>query len=147
MARDTTLTKCIDTSPSATASSAQAPMRPRWCELLRAGDADGHGLGTDHLAEAGVAIEPQHGPGIHHRLHVRVGVQPAFEIGRGIARQHADAVRIVAGEVGLDQVGGHRVHLVRLAAEAAHHQAHGGLQLVDGDGVGEAHGRLSRRRV
>ena len=74
MPREMTLTKWIDTSPAAAACSAQAPMRPRWCELpsatmqlpccLRAGDAQRHRLGADHLAEAGVAVQPQQRAGV-----------------------------------------------------------------------------------
>ncbi len=69
------------------------------------------------------------------------GHDAAFAVGLGVARQHADAVRVVAAQVGLDQVGGHRLGLGRPAAEAAHHVAHGGVQALQRDDV---HGRHQR---
>jgi len=42
--------------------------------------------------------------------------EPAFENGVDVARDHPDAVRIVAGEVGLDQVAGDQRRLARLRA-------------------------------
>ena len=67
-------------------------------------DAQRHRLAADHLAEAGLAIEPQQRAGVELGAHVGIGLQAALEERIGITRQHADAVRVVAGEVGLDQV-------------------------------------------
>ena len=94
-------------------------------KLFGARDADGHRLRADHLAEAGVAVQAQHGASVHQRLDMGVGLQATFKISLRIARQHADAMRIMAREVGLDQVGGDGLHLLRAAAKTRHHLADG----------------------
>ena len=102
---------------------------------LRSRDAEFHRLVADHLAEAGVAVEREQGGAVEFGRDVRVGRQPAFEERVRIARQHADAVRIVTGQVGLDQVLGDQLGLARRTAEAAHQLLHGGAQGFDMDRV------------
>ena len=108
--------------------------------LLRAFDAELHRLMADHLAEAGVAVEREQAAGVDAHRDMRIRLQPAFEEGRAVARQHADAVRVVAGQVGLDQVVGDALDLERLAAETAHQFAHRGAQRLDEDRVEGGHG-------
>jgi hypothetical protein len=148
MAREMTLTKCIDTRPASAACSAQAPMRPRWCALpsatmqlpcLRALDAQRHGFLPMTWPKPALPSSRSSAPASSSVLTCGVGHQAAFEVGIGITRQHADAVRVVAGEVGFDQVAGHGLHFGLAAAEAAHHQAHGVLQAGQGNQVGVAH--------
>ena len=96
--------------------SAQWPMRPEMVRMGQADDADAvllrpldaerHRLGADDLAVALVAVEREQRAAVGTDLHVRVGLEAAFQHRVDVARRHADAVRIVAAQVGLDQVGG-----------------------------------------
>ena len=108
---------------------------------LGAGYAQCHGLLADHLAKALLAVQAQHGPGVQQHADLCVGPQAPLQVGVGIARQHADAVRVMPGQVGLDQVIHHGGHLGVTAAKAAHQQAHGRQQGWQGDQVHVAHGR------
>jgi len=103
--------------------------------LLRSRDAERHRLVTDDLAEAGLAVEREQGAAVELGLHVRVGGQAALEERVGVARQHADAMRVVAGQVGLDQVVDDQLDLARRAAEAEHQLAHRGAQRLGRDRV------------
>ena len=107
--------------------------------LARAVDSQGHGFLAHHLAETGIAVQTQQRAGIQQHAHPGIRFEVTLEVGSGIAWQHADAMRIVASEVGLDEVAGHGFDLGRVAAKAAHHQAHGIVQTVQGNGVGDAH--------
>ena len=89
-------------------------------ELLGARNAHLHGLMADDLAEPGLPVEAQHRATVERSLHVGVRRQAALDERLGILRQHADAVRVMAGQVGLDEVLGDEVDLARLAAEPAH---------------------------
>jgi hypothetical protein len=70
--RDSTLTKCMDTSPCATAISAKWPMRPRWCALASvmmqlpccfgARHAQRHRLFAHYLAIAALAVQREQVP-------------------------------------------------------------------------------------
>ena len=53
-----------------------------------------------------------------------------------------NAVRVVAAQVGFDQVAGDRLYFCRAAAKAAHQQAHRGLQAVKGNGGRVGHGAV-----
>jgi tripartite-type tricarboxylate transporter receptor subunit TctC len=103
-----------------------------------------HGFMADHLAKARVPVQPQQRPAVEQGADVRVRDQPTFEERLGIARQHADAVRIVAREVGLDEVRRHRLDFVFAAAEAAHHESDGLVQALQGNAVVIAHSGLPR---
>ena len=99
--------------------------------LLRPGDPDLHCLMADHLAEAGLAIEAERGTAVEADLGMHIRLQPALTEGVGIARQHADPVRVVPGQVGLQQVLRDELDLCGLASEPAHHLADGCPQAVD----------------
>ena len=101
--------------------------------LLGSGNPDLHGLMADHLAEAGPAIEAEHGAAVPADLDMRIGLQPALAESLGVARQHADPVRVVPGEVRLQQVLGDELDFRRLAAEPAHELAKGRLQADHGE--------------
>ena len=73
--------------------------------LPRPLDAERHRLGADHLAVAALPVERQQGAGIAAHRHVRIDGQAAFENGIDVTRDHADAVRIVAAQICLDEIG------------------------------------------
>ncbi|MGY3364689.1 hypothetical protein ACVWZL_001814 [Bradyrhizobium sp. GM2.4] len=66
---------------------------------------------ADHLAVAGEPVEGEKRTGVEHDLDVLVHGEAARGDALDIARDHADAVRIVSLEVGLDQIGGHELGL------------------------------------
>ena len=74
---------------------------------LRALDAERHRLGADHLAVAALAVEREQRPLVGAHGDVAVDGQAAFQNRIDVARHHAHAVRIVAAQVGLDEVVGH----------------------------------------
>jgi hypothetical protein len=60
-------------------------------------------MGND-LAKTGVAVEGDDGAGVFHHAGMAVKLQKTFAMGFYVARDHADAVGIVSGKVGGDQV-------------------------------------------
>jgi hypothetical protein len=84
--------------------------------LFGAGHAQQHGLLADHLAVAALAVEAEQRAGVQHGFDLRVRREAAFEHRIHIARQHAHAVRVVAAEVGHDEVGGDFFGFLRRAA-------------------------------
>jgi hypothetical protein len=75
-------------------------------QFLGAGHAQGHGLLTDHLPVAALAVQRQQAAAVEVHLGGGVGLEPAFEHGVHVARHHADPVRVVPAQVGQHQVGG-----------------------------------------
>jgi hypothetical protein len=150
-----TLTKCIDTRPRFSrllGPGADAPEVVRIAQrhdaaavFLGPRDAQGHRLLADDLAEARVAIQPQQCAGVQCDADLRVGLEIAFQVGQRVTRQHADAVRVMARQVGFDQVADDGLHFFFAAAEAAGDQAHGGVQGLQGYHMGVAHTGLSRQ--
>ena len=69
-----------------------------------AGHAQLHRLAADHLAVAAVALDHQDGAALAHQLGVTVGHESSGAYALDVNRQQADAVRIVAREVRLDQL-------------------------------------------
>ena len=102
-------------------------------------NAQRHRLGTDDLAETAVAVQPQHRAAVEQRRDMGVGRQAALQKRIGVARQHANAVRVVAGEVGGDQVGRDGLHLGLLAAKTPHQALHRSAQARNGNQVGVGH--------
>ena len=60
----------------------------------------------DHLAEAGVAVEGDHGAGVFGDRGVAVELQKAAGVGFDIAWDHPDAMGVMPGQVGGDQMVG-----------------------------------------
>ncbi|VGP87803.1 hypothetical protein SB00610_04281 [Klebsiella quasipneumoniae subsp. similipneumoniae] len=60
----------------------------------------------DYLAEAGVAVEGDHGAGIFGDRGVAVELQKTAGMGFHIAWDHPDAMGVMPGQVGGDQVVG-----------------------------------------
>src|SRR5450759_2485435 len=108
-------------------------------EFLRALDAERHRLVADNLAKSCLAVDAQQRAAVHQHFDVRVCLQPALDPGFGVAREHADAVRIVAAEVGLDQVFGHQLHLAFLGSETAHQLAYRHTERLGADEVCVSH--------
>ncbi len=96
--------------------------------LQRARDPELHRLAADDLAKARAAVEPQQRASIEHGPHVLVRHQAALSIRLDVARQHADAMRVMTGEVGLDQVAGDRFDFCVMATKATHHKANRSAQ-------------------
>jgi len=84
--------------------------------LAGAGNAQLHGLHAGDLAVAALAVQREQRASVEQHLHARIGRQATFEHGVHIARHHAHAVRVVATQVGHDQVVGHLGRLGRGAA-------------------------------
>ena len=148
MAREMKLTKCSDTTPfvrllGPLADTAQvvrvAQRHDAAAVALRTLDALRHRLLPDDLAEAGVAVQAQQRAAVVHGADIGVWLQAAFEVGIDVARQHADAVRVVATQVGFDQLVDHGGDFGLRAAEAAHQQVHGPAQGFEGQRVGVTH--------
>ena len=98
-------------------------------------DADLHRLAAHHLAEAGLTVEPQQRAGVEHSLQMGVRLQATLEIRLDVARQHADAVRVVPREIGIDEIGADLVDLLRRAAEAGDDEPNRRAQRFDGHDV------------
>ena len=92
--------------------------------LLRALDRELHRFEADHLAVAGVAVDAQQRTGIEPDRRMLVRMQVAFEQHFDIARQHADAVRIVTGEIRRDQVVRDDAGFALVAARRADDRRH-----------------------
>jgi hypothetical protein len=76
----------------------------RQAVLLRALDGHARRLQADRLPIAGASIQREERAPVELHLQLAVRMQPALEQRLDIARHHADAVRIVAGQVGGDEV-------------------------------------------
>ena len=72
--------------------------------LLRARDSQLHRFAPDDLAESGAAVESQQRPRVEYGPHVLVRSQAALLVRLDVTRQHADTMRVVTGQVGLDQI-------------------------------------------
>ena len=120
------MTDAADVMRAAQAHRAQAePLRPR--------DARVHRLEGDDLAEALVAFHGQYRARVLHDL--RVQIQTQLPIGKRsrIARNHADAVRIVPGQIRRHQMIGDEFGLARRAARALPDRPHIGMKLPGRD--------------
>jgi hypothetical protein len=150
------LTKWIDTSPAGDAllgpvADPAEVVRMRQADdadavRLRPLDAERHRLGADHLAVALAAVERQQRAAVGTNLYVGIGQQAAFEHGVDVARRHADAVRVVAAQVGLDQVRGDLRRFELGRAGGADDRGDGGRQGVGAKDKGIGHGRGSDER-
>ena len=90
-----------------------------------------HRFMADHLTIAREAVEGEKWTGVEHDLDVLVYGKAARRDALDVARDHADAVRVVAFQIGLDEIGGHELGL----------SVRGAAGLDDGaDGVGERFG-------
>ena len=83
-----------------------------------------HRLVADHLAVAALALDHQDGAALADQLGVTVGHELSGADVFDVDRQQADAVGIVAGEIGLDQMVGDQSRLT-LGAAARGADAHG----------------------
>ena len=108
--------------------------------LLRPLDAERHRLGADHLAVALAAVERQQRAAVGADLDVGIGHEAAFEHRVDVARRHADAVRVVAAQVGLDQVRGDLRRLELGRAGGADDGGDGRRQGVGAKDMGIGHG-------
>ena len=87
-----------------------------------------HRLVADHLAIAALALDHQDGTLLAHDLEMAVGDQSALGEGLDVERQEADAVRIVAGQVGLDELVGDQLRLPLEAAAGGADGVNQGMQ-------------------
>ena len=91
-------------------------------EVMRVGQADDadavalgalgaelHRLVAHHLAVADMAVEGEQRAAVLTHADVLVDREAAFLHRVDVARHHADAVRVVAAQVGFDQVGRHQI--------------------------------------
>src|SRR2546421_11321152 len=82
------------------------------------GALDGHQrrLEADDLTVALIAVEHEQCPAVEPGFRMAIRVQPAFEQCLDVARRHTDAVRVMAGEVGSDEIVGDELCLACFAA-------------------------------
>ena len=78
---------------------------------------------------------------------VGVDGEAAFEHGVDVARHHADAVRIVAAQVGLDEVGGHLRGFAVVGAGGGDDGATAAGKRVGAESEGIGHGERRRMRT
>ena len=122
-------------------------------EVVRVGQADDadavrlgarraelHRLLADHLAVALPAVEGEERAAVLAHGDVRVDGEAALEHRVDVARHHADAVRIVAAQVGLDQVGGDLRRFAVVRAGGGDDGADGGGERVGAEREGFGHG-------
>ena len=81
------------------------------------------GFGQRMTAEAAPRVDHQQRTGVQHRVRRLVGHQQPVLQQPDIGRQHADAVAVVAGEVGAHQMVGDFLGFLRIAAHAANDEA------------------------
>ena len=74
--------------------------------LFGAFNAHLHGLLANHLTIAALAVQRQHVAQIEQGFDGGIGFQAAFQHRGDVARQHADAVRVVTAQIGHDEVAG-----------------------------------------
>ena len=96
-------------------------------ETFRALDAELHRLIRDDLAEALDAVDGQHRAGVAHDLGVQIELQFVVAHRCHIARNHADAMRIVTGQARGEQVVGDQLGLARRAAGLLPDRPHIGM--------------------
>jgi hypothetical protein len=72
--------------------------------LLSARNAHLHGLLANHLTVTPLTVQREHVTQIQQCFDRGIGFQTAFQHGGDITRHHADAMRIVAAQIGHDQV-------------------------------------------
>ena len=108
--------------------------------LLGARGAELHRLVADHLAVALAAVERQQRAAVLADGDVGVDREAAFENGVDVARHHADAVRVVAAQVRLDEVGGHLCRFAVVRAGRGDDGANGGGERIGAEGQGLGHG-------
>ena len=97
-------------------------------EFGRALDPSLHCLEAHYLTKTRIALQGQHAPGIAHDADVLVDLQPTRENRFDIARQHPDAVRIVTGEIRLDQLHRHQFGFPCARSGAGYDRLHQGHQ-------------------
>ncbi len=95
---------------------AVADREQRHALLPGAGHAQLHRLMADHLAVAAVTLDHQDSAALADQLGVTVGHELSGADLVHVDRQQTDAVRIVTGQVRLDQMAGHQGRLMRAAA-------------------------------
>jgi hypothetical protein len=106
----------------------------------RALDAELHRLVADHLAVALDAVEAQGRAAVEPDLDVRLDAQAAFLQRVDVARHHADPVRIVTAQIGLDQIGRDHAGLAIGRAAGLHDGMDRGGQRAGVEQVGFGHG-------
>ncbi|SVM48987.1 Uncharacterised protein [Klebsiella pneumoniae] len=74
--------------------------------LFRLLNTDLHGFMGHHLAEAAVAVQRDHRARVFHDAGVAIELEITLRVGAYVAWDHADAVGIVPGQVGGNQVVG-----------------------------------------
>ena len=105
----------------------------RHAMLARPRDANGHGLASQHLADADPAVEHHDRAPVADDANATAQFEPPLAHRRHIVRQHADAVRVMAGQVGVDEVAGDGGGLFGVAAGAAANGLRKGAQPIGGD--------------
>src|SRR3954463_14937407 len=89
--------------------------------LFCAIDGHRHGFLADYLAVALAAVEREQRSRVDLHLRVLVDQQTALEQRVDVARDHADAVRVMAEQVGHDQVLGNELRFGRVAPAGRDH--------------------------
>jgi len=105
----------------------------RHAVLARPRDADGHGLASQHLPDADPTVEHDDRALVAQDTHPPPELEPPLAHRRHIVRQHADAVRVVPGQIGVHQVAGDGGGFLGVAAGTAADRLRKGAQPIGGD--------------
>ena len=108
--------------------------------LLGARRAELHRLAADDLAVALAAVEREQRAAVLADRDVGVDREAAFEDRVDVARHHADAVRIVPAQVGLDEVGGDLGRFAVVRAGGGDDGTNGGGERLCVEGEDFGHG-------
>ena len=84
--------------------------------LLRAGNAQAHGLFTHNLPVTALAIKREQAADVEVDFDARVGFQAAFQHRVDVTRQHAHAMGVMATQIRHDEVVGNRLRFFFRAA-------------------------------
>ena len=114
--------------------------------LARPGDAERHRLVADHLTVAVLTVERQQGAAVLADGDVGVDREATLQHRIDVARHHADAVRIVAAQVGLDEVVGDHSGLVVVRAGGDDDGFDGGGERRGCQGADVGHGVIEGLR-
>ena len=111
----------------------------RQAQLAGAFNAQRHCFAGHHLTETARTVERQHRAGVAHHFGVLIELQLPLRQRRHVAGDHADAVRVVPGQIGLHQMIGHQLGFARRTAGLAPNRLNELRQMRAGDTVFGAH--------
>ena len=119
-------------APGADAAEMERPAHGHDADAMLLSPLDGefHRLPADRLAVARLAVHHQHGARVREQVDLHVRPKLALLHRPDVARQHADAVAVMAGQVGINEIVGHIGRLVPGAPGGGADGARDGAQVL-----------------